>query len=110
MFHDLRILARPMLLVAALAASVVPAAGASIDDEFSVAMRLYHEDHYAAAYSRLAELADAGHAESARIALLMLRHGPGLYASQWSAPRERVQRWLDLATARGRVVVPEGRD
>ena len=104
--RDHRVLAGA-LLAAALAA---PACAATVEDPFVAAMRLYHDDRYAAAYGRLADLADSGHAEAARVALLMLRHGPALYRSHWSATREQVQHWLDLASQRQRVLVADGAD
>lgn len=112
MFDRLQALARPFLLAAAAAGVGAPtdAPAAAIDDDFIVAMRLYHEDRYAAAFGRLAELADSGHEESARIALLMLRHDKSLYRSRWSATREQVQHWLDLATRRQQVVIADGGD
>lgn len=86
------------------------ASAAPGDDRFVAAMRLYHDDRYAAAYGRLLELADEGHAEAARIALLMLRFGPTLYRSQWSASQEQIQHWLALASRRQPVVVADAGD
>lgn len=88
----------------------LPAGAASGDERFVAAMHLYHEARYAAAYGRLIELADGGHAEAARVALLMLRHGPALYRSEWSATPQQIQHWLDLASARQRVLVVDAGD
>lgn len=107
--HDQRFLAAA-LLAAAMAVPAAPVGAAPIDDPFVAAMRLYHDDRYAAAYGRLADLADSGHAEAARIALLMLRLGPSLYRSQWSASREQIQHWLDLASLRQKILVADGGD
>ncbi len=90
------------ICIAAFALSGAHTACAAVnDDRFETAMQLYDDCRYAAAYAQLAELADTGHAESARIALLMLRFGRSLYGTQWVASPQQVQRWLDAAT-RGR--------
>jgi hypothetical protein len=52
---------------------------------FDQAMQLYRDCRWAAAFGQFTRLADAGDAESARIALLMLWHGPRLYGSEWSS-------------------------
>lgn len=52
---------------------------------------------YAVAYGRFAALADEGDAPSALIALAMVRHGPGLFGSDWSLTRGQAQRWRTLA-------------
>lgn len=72
-----------------------PAAAAQQMGEvvFADALQLYRHGHFDAAYERFVHLADTGHAESARIALVMLRHGPDLYGSQWSATPDQVGAW-----------------
>ncbi len=88
------------LCIAVLALSAAYTAHAAVDDDrFEAAMQLYHDGRYAASYTRLAELADTGHAESARIALLMLRFGPSLYGTRLTAPPQQVNRWLEVATS-----------
>ncbi len=86
----------------ASAALLAGTAGAAPEPEaplvaFGEVMNLYRDCRWAAAYGRFAILADAGHAESARVALLMLWHGPRLYGSEWSAPRAQIERWSRLA-------------
>lgn len=68
-----------------------------VPEDFGQAVELYRDCRWAAAYGRFARLADAGHAESARIALLMLWHGRRLYGSEWSAPSAQIERWSRLA-------------
>ena len=97
-------------VAACTAVTAPPASAAPGDDRFVAAMRLYHDDRYAAAYGRLMELADEGHAEAARIALLMLRFGPTLYRSPWSASQEQILHWLALASRRQPVVVADAGD
>jgi hypothetical protein len=94
--------------LAALAGS--PAQAGAGDERFIAAMRLYHEDRYAAAYGRMVELADEGHAEAARVALMMLRLGPTLYRSQWSASQDQIQHWQALASRRQAPLVADGAD
>jgi hypothetical protein len=45
------------------------------------------------AFSRFAELADAGHAPSAEAALFMLHNGQLLFGSDWDTSSQRRTRW-----------------
>jgi len=92
------------------AQSGAPPAAASVDQRFSAAMELYHQARYAAAYGRLIQLADDGHAKAARVALLMLRHGPALYRSQWTATPQQMRDWLDLASSRQSTLLADAGD
>ena len=76
------------------------ATAATIDDDFDAAMQSYDDCHYSIAYDRLAVLADGGHAEAARIALLMVRYGPQLYGGQWSASTYQIENWTRLASSK----------
>ena len=76
------------------------ATAATVDDEFGAAMQNYDDCRYAIAYVGLAGLADGGHAEAARIALLMVRYGPQLYGGQWSASSYQIENWMRLASSR----------
>jgi hypothetical protein len=97
--RSLRSRAFVLALTAWLGASAAVAAGAddAPSEVFDDAMQLYRDCRWAAAYGRFARLADAGHAESARIAMLMLWHGQRLYGTQWSAPQAQIERWSQLA-------------
>lgn len=64
---------------------------------FEQAQQAFRSGHHASAYARFAALADAGDAPSAQIALVMLRHGEGLFGSAWSATPAQQQRWNALA-------------
>ena len=68
------------------------------DRAFEAAQEAYERSHWAAAYDGFAALADRGHAGAARIALLMVRHGPALYGQAFSAGAQRLQRWSALAS------------
>ncbi len=89
-----------ILCVAGIAlASAMPASAASDEERFAEAMALYRDGRYSAAYGHFAKLADGGHADAARIALLMVRFGPQLYGVPWSASPYQVARWADRASA-----------
>lgn len=103
-------LSRALLLAVFAALLSLPASAARVDDRFVAAMQQYNDGRYAAAYGQLIELADGGNAEAARIALLMLRYGPTLYRSQWSATQEQIQYWLDLASRRQPTLVADAAD
>lgn len=66
--------------------------------------RLAHEAfrsrRWAQAYGRYAELADAGDAAAASLALMMVDQGPVLFGSEWSAAPGQLQRWGELAARR----------
>ena len=62
------------------------------------AVASYQLGRWSGAYGRFAHLADMGHPDSARIALFMLRYGPRLYATQWSASPTQIEDWSMTAT------------
>ncbi len=86
------------LLGAPGAASAQPDVDAASQPRLSAAMDAYERCQWAAAFEQLAGLADAGHTEAARIALLMQRFGPALYAARFSSSAQQHQHWLALAT------------
>lgn len=63
----------------------------------AAAVQAFQARDYPMAYGRFAELADAGDAPSALMALAMLRHGPAVFGSEWSITPGQVQRWSELA-------------
>ena len=63
---------------------------------YTYATVAFRERRYAAAYGRFVQLADAGHAPSAQIALVMYRNGTTLFGSMWDATPEQLQHWSDL--------------
>jgi hypothetical protein len=71
---------------------------ASTESAFSCAMDQFGSMRFAAAFEALAPLADAGHAEAARIALLMRAHGPRLFGQRFEVDAPRRERWLDAAS------------
>jgi len=79
------------------AAAPASADAAIAEVAFNDAMAQYSDCRWADAYSRFAVLAEQGHAEAARIALLMLRHGPSLYRHEWTGSPAQVAQWAALA-------------
>jgi hypothetical protein len=69
----------------------------------------FRAGRYASAYARFAALADAGHAPSAQVALLMVRHGPALFGSDWYATPAQQMHWnaLVINAARGRLDIED---
>ena len=57
------------------------------------AQQAFREGRYAAAYGRFAALADGCHVPSAQLALAMLRQGPKLFGSDWTASEPQQRRW-----------------
>ena len=93
------------LLAASLAFSATATAqttrpGAEqMEARFTEAMDAYDVQHFEAAFSRLAALADGGHAEAARVAWWMQRHGRALYGADLYATPTQRQAWAGLAMA-----------
>ena len=70
---------------------------------FDAAMLHLERCQWPQAFQRFAALADAGHDQAARIALLMQAHGTRLFGGRFSADASRRERWLDVAAAPGPV-------
>jgi cytochrome c-type biogenesis protein CcmH/NrfG len=64
---------------------------------FDHAIDAYTHEHYGEAFRALAQLADAGHARAARMALLMHDHGPRLFGHRFDADAARRARWLSAS-------------
>jgi len=96
---------RCLPLIAALAIAVAaPAARAQgrpadmpCAQRHAEAVQALREQRYADAYGRFAELADAGHAPSALLALVLVTQGSSTFGSDWSATPGQLQRWSALA-------------
>jgi hypothetical protein len=67
--------------------------------EFDLALQAYVRQDFRSAFERLAGLADAGHGDAARMALLMAAHGPRLFSQRFEVVGQRRERWLDAAAA-----------
>lgn len=96
---------RRMIAAAALAALLPFAAlaqpsAAEKVQMFAAAQAEYDIGHYAAAFAGFAALADAGDAESARIAIQMQRYGQALYRMRFAAGPRQVGRWTAVLDCR----------
>ena len=78
-------------------AAPVQYTGSSAQAGFLQALDEFRDGKRTAAYGHFAQLADAGDAESARMALMLLRHGPRLYNAGWGASQPQIDRWMKLA-------------
>jgi hypothetical protein len=78
-------------------AKSIAIAGAEQMRRQAQAVQSFQSLRYADAYGRFAALADDGDASSALIALAMVRHGPGVFGSEWSITPGQLQRWSTLA-------------
>lgn len=97
------------LALALVASALSPARAqpvATTAPTFDRAMADYELQRCAPAFEALADLADAGHRDAARIALLMLAHGPRLYGQRFEADPARRVRWVDAATSLPLVATP----
>ena len=84
-------------LTLGLAAVAAPAETADDRQRFQQAQELYREGRFSAAFGRFAHLANRGHPDAARIAIAMLRYGPALYGTQWSASDWQLREWSSAA-------------
>ena len=69
---------------------------------FDRAIEHFSHGRLPAAFEELVGLADAGHPEAARIALLMATRGPRLFGQGFPASPSQRARWQDMANARAR--------
>lgn len=67
-------------------------------EDFARAASDFRAQRFAAAYGQFVRLADAGHAPSAGIALLMFREGSTLFRTPWDATPDQERHWSDLST------------
>jgi hypothetical protein len=60
-------------------------------------LQLLHSGRPAAAYGRIMALANAGHPDSARMAITMCRHGLQLYGRDWDCAPFEMEDWARFA-------------
>ena len=83
----------------ALAAGAAAAAPGAVTDAswanraYAQAVQLLHDGRPAEAYGRIMGLANAGHPDSARLALTMCRHGLRLYGRDWDCAPFEMEAW-----------------
>jgi hypothetical protein len=70
------------------------ARGTALAPTFAAAAESLRTGRYAEAYGRFVRLADEGHADAGRIALVMHRFGPSVFASAWDARVEQLVEWM----------------
>jgi hypothetical protein len=87
------------LLMMAGSAIAQTSIAADAGQAFDNALQAYEHNHWQTAYAGFAALADSGHAESARIALQMRRHGPALYLCEFDASAQQLAHWSRLRMA-----------
>ena len=68
-------------------------------DAHDQAQLAYDDGRWRAACERFAARADGGHAEAARIAWPMHRHGPALYRTRLAASDAQRDRWQQISAA-----------
>ena len=61
------------------------------------AVASFRQARFSEAYGRLKDLADAGHAPSAEVALWMYLNGPSLFGKDWDSTQEQLTAWAQLA-------------
>ena len=87
------------LSVVAVPAAAQTASAPSQAAHYEAALDEYEANRWPQAYAALAHLADGGHGDAARIALLMLRHGRPLYGMDFTASAQQRQLWAHTAGA-----------
>ena len=83
--------------------------GSARQAAFERAMADCERKHFAEAYQALWVLADTGHADAARIALLMADHGQRLYGMRFAIGEVQRERWLAAALPHGEGIVVAAR-
>lgn len=61
------------------------------------AVASFRQARFPEAYGRFIQLADAGHAPSAELALWMYLNGPSLFGRDWDSTQEQLTAWAQLA-------------
>ena len=93
----------PLMVAGATAVAAATAGSEEFDPvgpqcmQRQAALQAFRAQRYATAYGRFAQLADEGDAPSALIALAMVRHGPSMFGSEWSATPGQLERWSAMA-------------
>lgn len=70
---------------------------AYLEAEFVDAMAQYKQGKWAYAYGRFTALADLGHVQASRVALVMLEHGVSMHGASWAASQPQIDHWISLA-------------
>ena len=70
---------------------------AQMSVDFNSAIESFRKGQLADAYGRFIQLANRGHADSARYALLMCEHGLNLFGRDWDCAPDSVAAWARSA-------------
>ena len=68
----------------------------TFEQRYADAVAAFQAQRYSVAYGRFAGLADDGHAQSALMALALVRYAP-MFGADWSASPAQIQDWTALA-------------
>lgn len=63
----------------------------------ALAVAKFRHGRFPEAYGRFVQLANAGHAPSARLALWMCQNGPTLFGSDWDCTPDEAAEWAALS-------------
>lgn len=77
--------------------AMVPARAGAADtataQAFDTALQAYERCHWLQAFEQLVRLAERDHAQAARMAMQMYKHGPGLYGQTFALAPGQVERF-----------------
>ncbi len=86
-----------VVFAAAATAGAATAAAAPTERLYVQAVEQFRQGQFPAAYGRFAQLADLGHAASARHALWMCEQGLSLFGHEWDCAPQQVADWAAVA-------------
>ena len=70
---------------------------AQLDAAFGSAIASFRQGQFPDAYGRFIRLANLGHADAARYALLMCEHGLDLFGRDWDCAPHSIESWARVA-------------
>jgi len=103
-----RLVAAAALVALLPLAAAQPTTPTPADNEraYAAAQAEYDRGHYSAAFVAFATLADAGHVESARVAIQMHHYALGLYQQRFAAGPKQIGRWTTMLSCRKHAASP----
>jgi hypothetical protein len=95
-----------VLLLGCLAPGAFAQSGPGMAEKQHVmAVASFRQARFSEAYGRFVELADAGHAPAATMALWMYANGPSLFGKDWDSSQDQLSAWAQLARQPAPVMV-----
>jgi hypothetical protein len=73
---------------------------------YAHAVESFQQGRFPEAYGRFVQLANAGHAPAARVALWMCEQGPDLFGKDWDCSPDEVLDWAALARVQAPSIGP----